>query len=50
MKERFDVISACHFMRTKYNYKKVCAMGTSVGGAAVIMAGAIDQSIDMVIA
>ncbi|KPI89323.1 hypothetical protein ABL78_1552 [Leptomonas seymouri] len=50
MKERFDVIAACDFMQSKYGYKRICAMGTSVGGSSVIMAAAIDRHIDVVIA
>ncbi|KAH9580907.1 Alpha/beta hydrolase fold-1 [Trypanosoma melophagium] len=50
MKERFDVVAACEFMRSTYKYERICAMGTSVGGSSVIMAAAIDKSIDVVIA
>lgn len=50
MKERFDVVAACGLMQEKYGYKRICAMGTSVGGASVIMAAAIDKNIDLVIA
>jgi alpha-beta hydrolase superfamily lysophospholipase len=50
MKERFDVIAACDFMQSRYGYKRICAVGTSVGGASVIMAAAIDKHIDAVIA
>ncbi|KAG5508728.1 hypothetical protein JKF63_05226 [Porcisia hertigi] len=50
IKERFDVIAACDLMQSKYGYKRICAMGTSVGGASVIMAAAIDKNIDVVIA
>ncbi|EPY32535.1 hypothetical protein AGDE_08598 [Angomonas deanei] len=50
IKERFDVISAVQVMETRFGYSKICAMGTSVGGASVIMAAAIDKSIDIVIA
>lgn len=50
MKERFDVISACQFMRSTYKYERICAVGTSVGGSSVIMAAAIDKTIDVVIA
>lgn len=50
MKERFDVIAACDFMQSKFGYKRICAMGTSVGGASVIMAAAIDKHIDVVVA
>ncbi|EPY36466.1 hypothetical protein STCU_00567 [Strigomonas culicis] len=50
MKERYDVISACQLVESKYGYEHICAMGTSVGGASVIMAAAIDKSIDVVIA
>ncbi|RNE99643.1 Alpha/beta hydrolase fold protein [Trypanosoma rangeli] len=50
MKERFDVVVACQFMRSNYKYERICAMGTSVGGSSVIMAAAIDKSIDAIIA
>ncbi|KAK7197674.1 Ankyrin repeats protein [Novymonas esmeraldas] len=50
IKERFDVVAACELMQTKYGHKRICAMGTSVGGASVIMAAAIDKNIDVVIA
>ncbi|KAG8343435.1 putative Ankyrin repeats (many copies) [Trypanosoma vivax] len=50
MKERFDVVAACKFMRGKYGFKRVCAMGTSVGASSVIMAAAIDKTIDLIIA
>ncbi|KPA77797.1 hypothetical protein ABB37_06622 [Leptomonas pyrrhocoris] len=50
MKERFDVVAACDFMQSRYGYKRICAMGTSVGGSSVIMAAAIDKHIDVVIA
>lgn len=50
MKERFDVVAACDFMQSTYGYKRICAMGTSVGGASVIMAAAIDKHIDVVVA
>lgn len=50
IKERFDVIAACDFMQSKYGYKRICAIGTSVGGSSVIMAAAIDKHIDVVIA
>lgn len=52
MYERFDVIAACQFMRglTSRRYERLCAIGTSMGGSSVIMAAAIDKSIDMVIA
>ncbi|KAG5508899.1 hypothetical protein GH5_06111 [Leishmania sp. Ghana 2012 LV757] len=50
MKERFDVVAACDLMQSKYGYKRICAMGTSVGGSSVIMAAAIDKNIDVVIA
>lgn len=50
MKERFDVVAACQFMRSTYEYQRICAIGTSVGGSSVIMAAAIDKTIDVVIA
>lgn len=50
MKERFDVVAAAELMQSRYGYQRICAMGTSVGGSSVIMAAAIDPSIDMVIA
>ncbi|ORC89960.1 Alpha/beta hydrolase fold protein, partial [Trypanosoma theileri] len=50
MKERFDVVAACEFMRSTYKYERICAMGTSVGGSSAIMAAAIDKTIDVVIA
>ncbi|CAM37666.2 conserved hypothetical protein [Leishmania braziliensis MHOM/BR/75/M2904] len=50
IKERFDVVAACNLMQSKYGYKRICAMGTSVGGSSVIMAAAIDKNIDVVIA
>ncbi|KEG09930.1 Alpha/beta hydrolase fold protein [Trypanosoma grayi] len=50
MKERFDVVAACQFMRSAYKYERICAMGTSIGGSSVIMAAAIDKTIDVIIA
>ncbi|RNF05822.1 Alpha/beta hydrolase fold protein [Trypanosoma cruzi] len=50
MKERFDVVAACQFMRHTYKYERICAVGTSVGGSSVIMAAAIDKTIDVIIA
>lgn len=48
--ERYDVIAAANLMRNQFHYRKICAMGTSVGGSSVIMAAAIDQNIDAVVA
>nr|CCC92333.1 conserved hypothetical protein [Trypanosoma congolense IL3000] len=50
MKERFDVVAACQFMRSAYGYEFICAMGTSVGGSSAIMAAAIDKTIDLIVA
>lgn len=49
MRERYDVIAAVDYMRRELHYKHVCVMGTSVGGSSVLMAAAIDKSIDAVI-
>lgn len=49
MRERYDVVAAADFMRHQLHYKHICVMGTSVGGSAVLMAAAIDKSIDGVI-
>lgn len=49
MRERYDVVAAADFMRHQLHYKHICLMGTSVGGSAVLMAAAIDKSIDGVI-
>lgn len=50
MDERYDVVAAVHFMRHELNYKKICVIGTSVGGSSVLMAAAIEKGIDAVIA
>ncbi|CBH13638.1 hypothetical protein, conserved [Trypanosoma brucei gambiense DAL972] len=50
MKERFDVVAACHFMRSECGYNRICAMGTSVGASSAIMAAAIDKTIDIIVA
>lgn len=50
MAERYDVISAARYLRSECGYEKVGVVGTSVGGASVIMAAGIDRSIDLVIA
>lgn len=51
MKERHDVIAAARYMKSCRHHPKVVAVGTSVGGSAVIMAAAIDAAnIDGVIA
>jgi alpha-beta hydrolase superfamily lysophospholipase len=50
MYERFDVIAATKYLKESRKFSLVCAMGTSVGASAVIMAAAIDPTIDMVIA
>jgi alpha-beta hydrolase superfamily lysophospholipase len=50
MKERFDVLSAARFMKDKLGYRTVVAIGTSVGGSSVLMATAMDGTIDAAIA
>ena len=50
MRERFDVVSAVTFMREQKGHGRVAAVGTSVGGASVLMAAAIDPNICAVIA
>eukprot|EP00796_Vickermania_ingenoplastis_P007078 gene7078-5014_t len=48
--ERYDVVAATNFMRQEFKYRKICAMGTSIGGSSVLMAAAIERNIDAVIA
>lgn len=50
LQERYDVVAAANFMRCQLHYDTVVVIGTSVGGSAAIMAGAIDKSIAGVIA
>jgi alpha-beta hydrolase superfamily lysophospholipase len=51
MKERFDVLSAATYAKQQRGHSKVVAIGTSVGGSAVIMAAALDRTtIDGVVA
>uniref|UniRef100_A0A7S4JME9 Peptidase S9 prolyl oligopeptidase catalytic domain-containing protein n=1 Tax=Paramoeba aestuarina TaxID=180227 RepID=A0A7S4JME9_9EUKA len=51
VQERYDVLAAAKYLKQKRSLSKVCAVGTSVGGSAVIMACAIGPTlIDMVIA
>ena len=50
IKERFDVVAAAAFTREKLGYRRIVVIGTSVGGAASLMAAAIDPSICAVVA
>ena len=50
MKERYDVVAAVKYMREVRGFKHVAVVGTSVGGASAIMAGAIDPTIDVIVA
>lgn len=48
--ERYDVCAAVNYMKRTLGYEKIVVAGTSVGGAASILAAAINHSIDLVIA
>ena len=51
MYERFDVVAAAKWMRDVKKFKRIAAVGTSVGGASVIMGAAIAPlDIDVVVA
>ena len=50
IREHEDVSSAVAFLRQRQGLERVAVVGTSQGGAAVILAGARDASIDAVIA
>jgi len=50
MKERHDVVAAVKYMKEVKGFKYVAVVGTSVGGASAIMAGAIDPTIDVIVA
>ncbi len=48
VKEKDDVINACKFMKQR-GHRVIIAVGTSVGGASVILAAAEDRTIDGII-
>lgn len=50
MRERFDVSAAAKFLRDVKGFRRIAAVGTSVGGSSVIMAAAIDKNINVVVA
>ncbi|KNH09666.1 Alpha/beta hydrolase fold protein [Perkinsela sp. CCAP 1560/4] len=51
VQERHDVVAAAKYLKQKCSLSTVCAVGTSVGGSACIMAAAISpEVIDIVIA
>lgn len=45
MKERFDVRAAAEYMRDAKGFKRIAAIGTSMGGSSVIMAAALDADL-----
>lgn len=50
VREHEDVRAAVSYLKNEYKMKTVIACGTSVGGASAILAGALDSTIDGVIA
>uniref|UniRef100_A0A7S1Q5M6 AB hydrolase-1 domain-containing protein n=1 Tax=Neobodo designis TaxID=312471 RepID=A0A7S1Q5M6_NEODS len=50
MKERYDALAACRFMKHVKKHDRVALVGTSVGGSTAIMAAALDAKlVDLVV-
>jgi len=49
-REHHDVSSAVRYMKQEAGYARVAVFGTSMGGASAIVAGGLDDAIDVVVA